>query len=83
MLFTIYRSKQKKIEDDGSPSSFELTTEVLMVRALERGLTLSDFQEMTVGMIIDYITTYNNLNLSEEEKEDEVRMATQADYDAF
>lgn len=54
-----------------------------MVRALERGLALSDFQEMTVGMIIDYITTYNNLNLSEEEKQDEVRMATQEDFDAF
>lgn len=83
MLFAIYRSKQKKIEDDGNPSSFELTTEILMVRALERGLVLSDFREMTVGMIIDYITTYNNLNLNEEEKEDEIRMATQADYDAF
>jgi len=54
-----------------------------MVRALERGLTLKDFQEMTIGMIIDYIITYNNLNLYEKEKEDEVREATQADFDAF
>lgn len=54
-----------------------------MVRALERGLTLSDFENLTVGMIVDYLTTYNNLNLSEEEKQDEVRMATQADFDAF
>ncbi len=54
-----------------------------MVRALERGLTLSDFENLTVGMIVGYLTTYNNLNLSEEEKQDEVRMATQADYDAF
>lgn len=54
-----------------------------MVRALERGLTLSDFEIMTVGMIVGYITTYNNLNLSDEEKEDEVRMATQGDFDKF
>jgi len=54
-----------------------------MVRALERGLTLTDFENMTAGMILDYIITYNNLNLDEEEKQDEVRMATQADYDAF
>jgi len=53
-----------------------------MVRALERGLTLSDFEIMTVGMIVGYITTYNNLNLSDG-KEDEVRQATQADFDAF
>jgi len=54
-----------------------------MVRALERGLALNDFHEMTVGMIVGYITTYNNLNLSDEEKEDEVKEATQADFDAF
>jgi len=54
-----------------------------MVRALERGLTLSDFEIMTVGMIVGYMTTYNNLNLSDEGKEDEVKEATQADFDAF
>lgn len=55
---------------------------MLMVRALERGLTLRDFEDLTVGMIIDYIITYNNLNANEDE-EDEVREATQADFDAF
>lgn len=53
-----------------------------MVRALERGLSLSDFEVMTIGMIIDYIITYNNLNINEDEK-NEVREATQADFDAF
>lgn len=56
---------------------------MLMVRALERGLTLRDFEDLTVGMIIDYIITYNNLNVNEDEEEDEVREATQADFDAF
>jgi len=56
---------------------------MLMVRALERGLTLRDFEDLTVGMIIDYIITYNNLNVNEDEEEDEVREAAQADFDAF
>ena len=54
-----------------------------MVRALERGLTLSDFNEMTVGMIVGYITTYNNLNIKEESEEEQVREATQEDFDKF
>ncbi|SHI75051.1 hypothetical protein SAMN02745975_00526 [Geosporobacter subterraneus DSM 17957] len=61
-------------------SSFELTTELLMVRALERGLSLRDFEELTVGMIIGYIVTYNNCNVDEEDIE---REATQADFDSF
>jgi hypothetical protein len=53
----------------------------LTVRALERGLSLSDFEHLTVGMIIDYIITFNNLcEGSEEETE---RIAGQADFDAF
>ena len=51
-----------------------------MLRAFERGLTLHDFDEMTPGMIIGYIITYNNLNLNEDE---EVREATQDDFDNF
>ncbi|WP_190014105.1 hypothetical protein [Geosporobacter subterraneus] len=51
-----------------------------MVRALERGLSLRDFEELTVGMIIGYIVTYNNCNVDEEDIE---REATQADFDSF
>ena len=54
-----------------------------MLRALERGLTLRDFEKLTVGMIIGFITTYNNERLTDDEKEDSVRVATQADFDAF
>ena len=53
-----------------------------MLRAIERGLTLHDFNEMTLGMILGYITTYNNANMKDEE-EGTVRMATQDDYDKF
>ena len=51
-----------------------------MVRAIERGLSLRDFEELTIGMIIGYIITYNECNSNEEEQD---RQATQADFDAF
>ena len=54
-----------------------------MLRALERGITLRDFEHLTLGMIIGFITTYNNERLTDEEKEDSVRTATQADFDRF
>lgn len=64
---------------------FELTTELIMLRALERGLTLRDFEDLTLGMILDFIITYNNEQFIEtdNEKEDSVRTATQADFDRF
>lgn len=52
-----------------------------MLRAIERGLTLSDFNEMTLGMILGYITAYNNAHV--EDEEGTVRIATQDDYDKF
>lgn len=54
-----------------------------MLRAIERGLTLSDFENLTVGMIIDYIISYNNEHLKDEDMIDDVRTATQADFDRF
>ena len=60
-----------------------MTTELVMLRALERGLTLRDFEHLTLGMIIGFITTYNNEHLDDNEKEDTVRTATQADFDRF
>ena len=60
-----------------------MTTELVMLRALERGLTLRDFEYLTLGMIIGFITTYNNEHLDDNEKEDTVRQATQVDFDRF
>lgn len=54
-----------------------------MLRAFERGLSLRDFEDMTVGMILDFIITFNNENLQDEDREDEVRMANQSDFDRF
>lgn len=52
-----------------------------MLRAIERGLTLSDFNEMTLGMILGFITTYNNEQI--EEDEEHIREANQSDMDKF
>ena len=54
-----------------------------MLRALERGLTLRDFEHLTLGMILGYVITYNNEHLDDNEKEDTVRTATQADFNRF
>lgn len=54
-----------------------------MLRAIERGLTLSDFNEMTMGMILGYITTYNNMKSDGEDAEGGVREANQTDFDKF
>jgi hypothetical protein len=59
-------------------TSSELSTELLIARALERGITLSDFDNLTIGMIMDIIITYNNESNSEE---DDTREATQHDFD--
>lgn len=54
-----------------------------MLRALERGLTLRDFEDLTLGMILGFIVTYNNEQLADDEKEESVRKATQEDFDRF
>lgn len=54
-----------------------------MLRSIERGLPLSEWENMTTGMILGLIITYNNEHLDDEEKEDETRVATQSDYDRF
>lgn len=60
-----------------------MTTEIIMVRAIERGLTLQDFEELTTGGILDYIITYNNVNSTSEKEEETVREAGQTDFDRF
>lgn len=60
-----------------------MTTELIIVRSLERGLTLKDFEDMTVGMLLDVIITFNNLHLEDDEKEEITREATQSDMDNF
>lgn len=53
------------------------------MRAVERGLPVSEFENMTFGMILDFVVSYNNDHLDNEEKEDRVIMAKQADFDRY
>ncbi len=54
-----------------------------MLRAIERGLTLRDFEDLTFGTIAGFIITYNNEHLKDNERIDIVRDAAQADFDNF
>lgn len=57
-----------------------------MTGAIARGLTLKDFENLTIGQLVDYAVTYNemyNLENKEEKEQDTVRLATQADMDRF
>jgi len=62
-----------------------LTTETIMLRSIERGLTLRDFEILTVGAIIDYIVAYNDESMpgSGQAEPVRVRPASQQDYDRF
>lgn len=51
-----------------------------MLRAIERGITLKDFESMTIGMILGYIVAYNNERIDDE---DGTKMASQADFDRW
>lgn len=52
-----------------------------MTGAITRGLNLKDFDNMTIGQIVDYCKTYNELNKSPEEKD--TKIASQKDFDKF
>lgn len=54
-----------------------------MTGAIMRGLNLKDFDGMTIGQIVDYCKTYNDLNKSLEERDKETKVASQKDFDRF
>ena len=57
---------------------------MILVRALERGLSLRDFEYLEIGMIVDYISEYNELSSENSDgNRDKVRMAEQADFNSF
>ena len=54
-----------------------------MVHAISRGLMLSDFHELSVGMILDYIFCYDQLHDQDNHISDTLRSPTQDDFNAF
>lgn len=82
-MFRSHSGAKKKVEsNDDAP--FDLTTELVLMRSIERGLSLKDFEDLTMTMIMNYIITYNNEKIKDEDEEDiTIREATQADYDRW
>jgi hypothetical protein len=60
----------------------ETSTEILINRAMSRGITIQDLEKMDIGMIIDYLITCQNEDIEAEENKGK-RYATQADIDNF
>lgn len=56
---------------------------MIVVRALRCGLTLRDFETLTLGMITGIYVTYVNENSEEDAAGDIVRKAGQKDFDKF
>lgn len=54
---------------------------MLLRAALARGLTVADFNEMSVGMVVDLLVDWQNAEAGN--KQNEARRATPADYAAF
>ena len=56
-----------------------------MTGAISRGLSLRDFEDISIGQIVDYCKTYNELHKStdDKEKKTEMRKANQSDFDRF
>lgn len=57
-----------------------MTTPLFLLRCLEIGLSMSDLDLLTIGLVLDIWTERGNDDYKYAEKEN-VRMATQADID--
>lgn len=73
---------QKKKQDDVESEEL-IKIENIYVGAIERGLSISDMENMDLGDVIDYVITYNNLHDETEDDETTTRKATQSDWDNF
>jgi len=57
-----------------------LSTELFLALCLKCGLSRLDLEDMTIGMILDYIDEYVEMQKPANEKK---RKATQSDFDRF
>lgn len=65
-----------------NPSTREITTPLFLLRCLEIGLSMSDLDLLTIGMVLDIWTEKGNDEYKYGEKE-AVRTAGQKDFDNF
>ena len=62
---------------NGESTDRELNTALYMLRAFQMGLTVSDMEQIPMGLILDMITEESN------DYADYDRVPTQEDFDAF
>ena len=60
----------------------EITTPLFLLRCLEVGLSISDLDLLTIGMVLDIWTEKGNDSVKYKAV-DNVRVATQKDFDLF
>lgn len=61
-----------------------MTAAEFLLACKVRGLSVAEMDELNLGLIIDYIYAYDDMQgLSNKVKKDNVRAATQADFDTF
>lgn len=81
-----------EVEGDGADE--EVSIERILAAGLSRGLRMQDTEEMTLGMWIDYVIEWNNMNRRDDEEDEDPksrrthkvpvhRAATQSDFDIF
>jgi hypothetical protein len=58
-----------------------MTTPLFLLRCLEVGLSMSDLELLTVGLVLDIWT--ERLNDDVKEPKSDIREATQEDFDKF
>lgn len=71
--------KTENSDEDDEP----ITTELFQVLSYQAGLKLDDLHLMTVGMVLDYIQEYIDVNNPKKQKKVKRRKATQHDMNAF
>lgn len=61
-----------------------MTAAEFLLACKVRGLSVAEIDELNIGLIIDYIYAYDDTyGLSDNEKNDDVRVANQTDFDNF
>jgi hypothetical protein len=75
-MFSKYKKKVSNENTDSEP----ISTEFYQVLCYRAGLTIHDFEIMTIGMCLDYVQEFIDHNNSKGSRK---RKATQKDFDSF
>ena len=60
-----------------------MTTALFLLRCVELGISIQDLDLLTIGMVIDLMVEKGNDGAEENSGNGNVRIASQADFDAF